>query len=249
MTREQLKSVLEGPLAQILDKLNCLVRNAGGNNPSLESDAQLICVAGNPPTQLVQWVVKLDGVPNGTVVYTDLSGTQVAAPGAGTFTFGACATSAAQVFQRCLCDDVNGDGSLIRHYVEFYQYDPGTNAITVTGLWNEDLTLPYVPVNPVDCATIGTPASVIQRRIDLQGITVWNRGLTIQSFTIKVRRVGSVLNPPTITDNAGVITPLFIGDVETYSVLDTDALVLGGNYTITLNNVDDYISIIYTEIV
>lgn len=107
MTREQLKSVLEGPLAQILDKLNCLVRNAGGNNPSLESDAQLICVAGNPPTQLVQWVVKLDGVPNGTVVYTDLSGTQVAAPGAGTFTFGACPTVCLPTISDAFADDLS----------------------------------------------------------------------------------------------------------------------------------------------
>lgn len=247
MTREQLKSVLEGPLAQILDKLNCLVQNAGGNNP-LESDAQLICVAGNPPTQLLQWVVKLNGIPNGTVIYTDLSGNTVAAPGAGTFTFGECSTSAAQVFKRCLCDDVNGDGSLIVNYVQFYQYDPGSNSITVTGNWNEDLTALYVPVNATDCNAIGAPQQIVQRRQDLTGVTAWVRPINVQSLTIKVRRVGDVLNPPTITDNNGTTTPLFIGDVETWSVLDTEALLLQGAFTITLNNVNDHITIIYTEL-
>lgn len=220
--------------------VNC----AGGQ---LESDPQEICVNGN--TSLIQWVVKDNGQPTGAVYYTDLSGTVVAAPGAGTFVFGSCSNTTAEIYQRCQCDDINGDGSVVIRYIEFYQYDPATNTITVLGTFSSDLSTPYVPINPVDCGTLGTEPQIVQRRIELSGVTAWNRPLTVQSMTIKVRRVGSILTPPTITDNAGNITPLYIGDVETWSVLDTAATVLQGTFTITLNNVGDTISVIYTEMI
>lgn len=57
---------------------------------SLESDPLLICIGGN--VQAHQWVVKDEGQPTGSVFYTDLSGAAIAAPAAGTFTVGACAT-------------------------------------------------------------------------------------------------------------------------------------------------------------
>lgn len=249
MTRQQLEQVISGPLNEIIDSLNCLIQNAGGTTSALESDPQLICVTGAPPTQLIQWVVKLDGVPNGTVIYTNLSGAVVGAPGAGTFTFGACSVSDTQVFQRCLCDDVNGDGSIIFTYIEFYQYDPATNSITVTGTWNETLTAIYVPVNPVDCDSLGNPIQIVQRRLDLIGVTNWVRPVDAQAVTLKVRRVGSVLTPPTITDNNGTITPLFLGDVESWSIIDGDSTVLQGTFSVTNNNAGDYITINYTQII
>ncbi|MBK7806816.1 MAG: hypothetical protein IPJ51_11005 [Saprospiraceae bacterium] len=78
--------------------VNC----AGGQ---LESDPQEICVNGN--TSLIQWVVKDNGQPTGAVYYTDLSGTVVGAPGAGTFTFGACPTVCLPTISDAFADDLS----------------------------------------------------------------------------------------------------------------------------------------------
>lgn len=217
--------------------VNC----AGGQ---LESDPQEICVSGT--TSLLQWVVKSNGQPNGSVYYTDLSGAVVAAPGAGTFVFGSCSNTTSLIDSLCLCDD---NGGVITSFRRFYEYNPNTDTVVFTGDWLTDLSAPYTPTGTVsDCGDIGAPPQIVQRRIELSGITTWSRPLTVQSMTIKVRRVGSILTPPTITDNAGNITPLYIGDVETWSVLDTDTIVLQGTFTITLNNIGDAISVIYTEL-
>lgn len=213
---------------------------------TLESDAQIICVSGN--TELLQWIVKDNGQPTGTVYYTDLSGTIVAAPAPGTFSFGSCSLDQ-QIFQRCLCDDVNGDQSLIVNYIEFYTYDPSTNSITVTGYWDQDLLNPYVPVNPINCSTIGTATQLVQRRVHLTGAQVWNRPNTVVSMTIFVRRIGDVTNPATITDNAAVITPLFIGDNITYGIINDNNTLLQGTFSITMMDVDDIITINYLELI
>lgn len=214
--------------------------------PSLESDGQQICVSGN--SQLIQWVVKSGGQPTGTVYYTNLSGVIVAAPTAGTFTFGDCIQSS--IYQRCLCDDVNGDQSLIVNYIEFYRYDPVTNAITVIGTWREDLSATYIPVNPIDCNLIGNTVLLVQQREELTGIFVWNRPANqIQSITLKVRATGPT--NPTVRDNANRVTNLYLGDVETWSTLDdTNAAGwLTGGFTITSIDPKTIITILYTELV
>ena len=211
---------------------------------SLESDAREGCAAN---ISMTQWVVKQNGNPTGTIYYTDVNGAVIPAPAPGTFSFGPC-NPAKQIFQRCLCDDVNGDGSLIINYVQFYTYDPATNAIAVTGNWLADLSATYTPINPIDCDSIGTDVKVVVRRFDLIGSSTWTMPVDVQSFTIRVRRIGDILNPPTITDNNGTATPLFLGDVETYSILTEDSTVLQGTFSVTNNNAGDYITINYTQI-
>ena len=63
---------------------------------------------------------------------------------------------------RCMCDDVNGDGTNIVQYVEAYVQtaNPNTNVITsaLAGTFtDESLTTAYTPTNPVDCNSIGSP--------------------------------------------------------------------------------------------
>lgn len=218
--------------------VNC----AGGQ---LESDPQEICVNGN--TSLIQWVVKDNGQPTGAVYYTDLSGTVVAAPGAGTFIFGSCSNTTAEIYQRCLCD-VTLAG--VVQFIRFYTYDPISNSITNTGDWLPDLTAPYTVTGTVtDCSDVGAPTQLVQRRVLIQGASVWNRPNNVQSLTYKVRRLGNILTPPTITDNTGNVTPLFIGDVETYSTVGDSNVLLGGTFTITTTDALDDIIIIYTELV
>ena len=214
---------------------------------TLESDAQLICVSGT--SELLQWIVKDNGQPTGVVYYTDLTGAIVPAPGAGTFTFGPCSQTNDQVFQRCLCDNINGDLSVIVNYIEFYTYDPTTNTITVTGTWTEDLTAPYVPINPIDCNAIGAPTSLVQRKVDLTGIQVWNRPTTVTSLTIRVRRIGDITNPPTTIDNNAVVTSLFIGDTESYGIINPSHTILQGTFSVNLNHANDFITIHYLELI
>ena len=70
----------------------------------LESDPIEGCASN---VTYFQWVVKDNGQPTGTVYYTDLSGTVVGAPGAGTFTFGACPTVCLPTISDAFADDLS----------------------------------------------------------------------------------------------------------------------------------------------
>ncbi|TDC31382.1 hypothetical protein E1211_22630 [Micromonospora sp. 15K316] len=58
-----------------------------------------------------------------------------------------------QTIERCGCDDVNGDGTLINRYIELWSVDPcGGEEPTLVGTWLDgDFEQPYVPANPVEC--------------------------------------------------------------------------------------------------
>lgn len=207
----------------------------------LESDPIEGCAGG---ITYFQWVVKDSGQPTGQVYYTDVSGALVAAPPG--FTFGRC-TLEPVVDQLCLCDDNAG---VITEFIRFYSYDPNTNAITFTGDWLPDLSATYTPTGTVGlCSQTGTPLQLVQRRIHLTGIQVWNRPATVVSMTIFVRRVGDVTNPPSITDNAANTTPLFIGDNISYGIPNDSSTVLQGSFAVNMAHVNDVITIHYLELI
>jgi hypothetical protein len=70
-------------------------------------------------------------------------------------TIGVCGPSAdttRQIIERCGCDDVNGDGSLINRYTELWTAsDSGSAPVLIGTYLDGDFTQPYVPVNPIDC--------------------------------------------------------------------------------------------------
>lgn len=208
----------------------------------LESDPIEGCASN---VTYFQWVVKDNGQPTGTVYYTDTTGALVPAPLG--FTIGAC-NQAPFTDSICLCDN---NGGVLTSFVRFYTYNPNTDSITFTGDWLPDLSATYTPTGIVgDCGNFGNTVTLVQRREDFSGVFVWNRPANqILSLTIKVRKTG-VNNNPTITDNAGAVSNLFAGDVETWGAIGNspdDAGWLTGNFTITSNHVDTLITILYTE--
>ena len=208
-----------------------------------------ICVNG---VNYRQCVLTVGGQPTGLpgdIYYLDINGVLVATP-VGTIVPGICGSNS-EIRSICRCDDVNGDGSLIVTYTEFYTIDLA-GVITIIANYTDLPWTPYVPVNPVDCNSIGTTVSLVQQREHLTGPFIWNRpGNNIESLTIKVRNIDP-LNPPTITDRAGRITPLFIGDVESWGVNgnnpDAIGLLIGG-FTITSSSPSTVITLLYTEYV
>ena len=249
MTRDHLQPLLDNATQKIvkgLDKVVCAL-NGGPTTSGIEGlDLIRYCDASGALTGFVAAIINEDRTGL-TFLYFDQNLNPILIQPAGA----PCTGSNKQVFQDCRCDDVNGDGSNIVKYVQFSTYDPATNTIVITGTWNEAHTAAYVPVNPVNCSTIGTQPLVVQQREHIVGANIWTRPANlIESVTIKVRHIGDILNPPTITDAAGRITPLFAGDVETYSVLGggaTSVQWLTGQYIVT-QNAGDVITILYTQL-
>ncbi|MEC3995160.1 hypothetical protein VSR01_17120 [Actinacidiphila sp. DG2A-62] len=102
----------------------------------------------------------------GTATVTDTTLDGVTTYDTSTATVGVCgptsSTGGLQVVERCGCDDVNGDGTLINRYVELWSVDPGGQEDpALLGSWLDgDFTQPYTPANPVDCPTDdGAPAA------------------------------------------------------------------------------------------
>lgn len=208
-----------------------------------------VCIAGQTYRQCH---VLIGGVPTGLptdIYYLDSNGVIIPQP-AGAITMGPC-TDGDQIFKACRCDDVNGDGSLIVRYIEFYTVDAASGTITILSNYTENPWTLYVPVNPVDCDSLGVVQNLVQRRLSFTGVFVWNRPATnVQSVTVKVRNVGTVL--PTVTDNAGGVTSLYNGDVETWSLIDGNTSGvpwLTGNFIVASVDANTEITILYTEFV
>lgn len=66
---------------------------------------------------------------------------------------GRCEDCARQVVERCGCDDVNGDGTVINRYIELWSVDPCNGGTPeLVGTWLDgDFDQPYTVVNPVEC--------------------------------------------------------------------------------------------------
>jgi hypothetical protein len=117
-------------------------------DPVVTVDAEAVLVCAGGVTYERRTLYASDG--SSTVEYRDGAGSVVAAP-AGPFTLGPCAGAAAagpvEVLDECRCDDT--PGGLVR-YVELFAVD-ADGTVTSIGTRTEDLSAPYLPVNPVDC--------------------------------------------------------------------------------------------------
>jgi hypothetical protein len=131
------------------------------------------------------------------------------------------------VMEACRCDDADGDGIADTDYVELLGVDC-EGALTSLGTYMADLSAPYVPVAPIDCAETGEgaePAIGVQaRRVELAAGETWDAEgwPTLQSVTA-IAHGGT----GTVTTLDGPST-LHTGEAATWSVArDTDALLTG----------------------
>lgn len=187
-----------------------------------ESDQVLWC---SGTENLTQWIVKVDGQPNGTVYWTDAAGAVIPEPADLTLLRrGPCdfaAETPVDVQSICLIDDVNGDGSVLVSYVESYAIRDNGLAVSSTFIGTfEDATL-QVPYTVLGTRTlpcdVGAAARTLQRRLKLTGAgDNWSPTAAVQSYTIRVASVGATL--PTFTDSVGTVTELELGEVLSYSV-------------------------------
>ncbi|MGW6460399.1 hypothetical protein ACWF94_31505 [Streptomyces sp. NPDC055078] len=131
------------------------------------------------------------------------------------------------VIQACRCDDTDSDGIADTDYVELLGVDC-EGALTSLGTYTAGLTVPYVPVAPIDCAETdegAEPAVGVQaRRVEIAAGETWDAEdwTTLQSVTA-IAHGGT----GTVTTADGPST-LHTGEAATWSVSrDTDALLTG----------------------
>ncbi|MFH8577124.1 hypothetical protein [Streptomyces zaomyceticus] len=131
------------------------------------------------------------------------------------------------VLQACRCDDADGDGIADTDYVELIGVDC-EGVLTPMGTYLPDLSAPYTPASPIDCAESdqgAEPASGVQaRRVELAAGETWDAAAwtTLQSVTA-IAHGGT----GTVTTADGPST-LHTGEAATWSVSrDTDALLTG----------------------
>lgn len=149
----------------------------------------------------------------------------------------------------CLCDDVNGDGSLVNSFRRVVQIG-GTGTVTLIGDYLPDYSATYTPTGTIiDCSDIGVAAQLVQRRTHLTGVNNWVRPNTVTAMTIFIRRVGDVTNPITITDNNGTITPCYTGDSMSWGIPDGSFTLLQGTFSITMPDINDIVTIQYLELI
>ncbi len=155
------------------------------------------------------------------------------------------------IMDRCLCDDVAGDGSVVVNFVRFFELDTTTGAISQIGDYRSDLSGPYVPQGTIrQCSEIGQTVFLNQGRVVLQGPAVWVRPDLVESVTVKVYRVTDPGQPPLVTDYTTTTTPLMVGDVETWSIQgDMPALqALTGTFQVETFGANDYVVILWTQL-
>lgn len=187
-----------------------------------ESDQILWC---SGTENLTQWIVKVEGQPNGVVYWTDAAGAVIPEPADLTLLRrGPCdfaAETPVSVDIVCLIDDVNGDGTVLVSYVEAYAVRDNGLAVTSTliGTFTDStLQMVYTPqgTRTLPC-DVGVAAQTLQRRLKLNGAgDTWSPTAAVQSYTVRVATVGATL--PTFTDSAGTTTELELGEVLSYSI-------------------------------
>ncbi|WTW95399.1 hypothetical protein OG216_19345 [Streptomycetaceae bacterium NBC_01309] len=131
------------------------------------------------------------------------------------------------VLQTCRCDDTDGDGIADTDYAELIGVDCD-GVLTPLGTYTADLSGPYTPVAPIECADsdegAARPIGVQARRVELAPGQAWDATAwpTLQSVTA-IAHGGT----GTITTADGAST-LHTGESATWSVTkDIDALLTG----------------------
>ncbi|MFI0827287.1 hypothetical protein ACH4Q7_22845 [Streptomyces roseolus] len=148
------------------------------------------------------------------------------------------------VVQACRCDDTDGDGIADTDYVELLGVDC-EGVLTSLGTYTADLSAPYTPVAPIDCAQTdegaGPVFGVQARRVELAAGASWDAAAfpTLQSVTA-VAHGGT----GTITTADGTST-LHTGEAATWSVArDADAALTG---PLTIAAVGGTVTITWTQ--
>jgi hypothetical protein len=141
-----------------------------------------------------------------------------------------------------------GDGLCVS-FLRVYFYNCDTGALMSFSDFDLDGNL-YVVIGTVEnCEDNGCieciPDTFHQHREQIVGVGAWVRPVGASAVTVKCRAVGDVLNPPTITDASAVVTPLFVGDEETWESPDGTPFLSG--FTVTANDPGDLITIIWLE--
>lgn len=152
-----------------------------------------------------------------------------------------------------MCDDVNGDGSVIVRYFEAakLELDLAGNVIrTITGTFTTDrLDVAYAPVNGVECETIGVPVVGLEpRRVVLNGLGAWTAPAAeiLTSLTIETRTVNNAAAPPQFTDGAGSTTDLFEGTETFEAEWLAGSGGLTGNPLSVTTGAGDLVVVLYT---
>ena len=239
---------LFGSLRRIEHALSC-INGSTGNDPQIEGvDTILYCDGNCNITGAIAF--QRDETTGALItIYLDANYQITNVLPSGQPCDVACSPSQNQQ-ELCLCDDVNGDGTVVNRFIRIVSI-ASDGTITIVGDYLPDYSGPYTVQGTVrDCSDIGNNVFLVQNRIELAGIQAWTRPDLAESVTIKVRRVGDFNNPPTITDAAGTVTPLYAGDVETWSVEGNAPAVswLTGDFIVTLNHPDDIITIVWTQL-
>lgn len=155
--------------------------------------------------------------------------------------------SGPQLFSACLCDDVNGDGSVVVNFIRVVSITDG-GVLAQVGDFLPDYSATYTPLGTVTpCGEVGAAPAIAQVRELLVGPTTWVRPANLQSLTYKYITDGGT-GGATVTDNNTTVTPLVVGDIETFSTDPEFAVSLGGTFQLDLL-AGDQIVILYTEII
>lgn len=142
------------------------------------------------------------------------------------------------------CDDVAGDGSnIVTYFTVNRSHQTLGLSIDVGTFTDETQATAYVPVNPVDCSSIGVAAVRKEGRLEISGGTWSPTPLTV-SYTIRVADIADTNTPPTFTDSFGNVTSLEAGESLTFD--HGDDLLSDGLATVTAN-VGDRVIITYIE--
>lgn len=153
-----------------------------------------------------------------------------------------------------LCDqhpppDV-GDGALVP-FLRVYAYNCDTGTLIGFSDFDFDGNAFVVQGTVENCADGSCPDctfdSYRQHREQIVGAGAWVRPAGASSVTVKCRAVGNVLTSPTVTDVDAVVTPLFVGDEETWAT--PDGTPLSSGFTVTTVDPGDLITIIWLETV
>lgn len=219
---------------------------AGSPGPDLAAEAVLLCdITAEGATSFLRHLRYNAAGEVITTSDTELDGTT---PYTVTGEPGQCATAEGEapecavqhVIEACRCDDTDGDGTADTDYVELLGVDC-SGGLTSLGTYTEDLTGPYDPVSPVDCAAAagGAPpvTGVQARRVELAPGGSWDASSVSLLQSVTATAHGGT---GTITTVDGAST-LHAGESVAWSVQrDADAALTGplaitaGTGTITI---------------
>lgn len=146
----------------------------------------------------------------------------------------------------CMVDDTLNDGSVLIPFKKMLFIESRTGRILSTRRYTEDFTATYNVIGTEHfAANFSNDAVLIPRRQHLVGPITFNKPVTTQFISYKMRIVNDVLNPPMITDNVGS-SPFYEG-VESWGAQDSAFNLLSGTFDLTLNAGDE-VTVLWTEI-